>query len=110
MSIKGQRIAVRRSELHTQEDTVALWEVPVIEAVHDEGSVKVLAEVIMADRNLPDAVEEYQRLEARYKRARNDDGSFGDMVVANVYGKHGAGIQALKRAIQGAEVPAESLV
>ena len=109
MSVKGQKIEIRRSELHTVVETVALWEVPVIAAVH-EGDVKVLSDVIMAERSPPEAKEEYERLENRYKRSRNEDGSFGDAVVANVYGKHGAGIQALKRAIQEAEVPEDSLV
>lgn len=110
MSIKGQRVSIRRSELHTVEDTLALWEVPIVDAVHDEGALKVLADVIIADRELPAAKEEYERLENRYKRARNDDGSFGLPVVAVVYGQAGVGLQALKRAIQDAKVEEDSLV
>jgi hypothetical protein len=72
--------------------------------------VKVLAEVVISGRELPDAAEEYQRLENRYKRARNDDGSFGLPVVATVYGQHAAGVQALKRAIADAAVAEDSLV
>lgn len=110
MSIKGQRISIRRSELHTVEDFVPLWEVPVIAAVHDDGAIKVLEEKIMAYRDPPDAKEEYERLEVRYKRARNDDGSQGLPVVATVYGQHAAGLQALKRAIAEAQVEEDSLV
>lgn len=110
MSVKGQRIAIRRTELHTVEDTVPLWEVPVIAAVHDEGAIKVLADVVISDRDLPNAKEEYERLENRYKRARNDDGSQGLPVVATVYGQHGAGVQALKRAVEEAQVEGNSLV
>lgn len=110
MSIKGQVVSIRRSELHTVEDTLALWEVPVVDAVHDEGSLKVVRDVIISGRDLPDAKEEFQRLENRYKRARNDDGSQGLPVVATVYGQHGAGLQALKRAIEEAKVEEDSLV
>lgn len=110
MSIKGQLVSIRRSELHTVEDTLALWEVPVVDAVHDPGSLKVIRDVVLADRELPDAKSEYERLENRYKRARNDDGSFGLPVVATVYGQHGAGLQALKRAIEEAKIEEDSLV
>lgn len=110
MSVKGQHIKIRRSELHTVEEFVPLWEVPVIAAVHDEGAVQVTSEGIIAHRELPDAKEEFERLENRYKRARNDDGSQGLPVVATVYGQHGAGLQTLKRAIADAKVDEESLV
>lgn len=110
MSIKGKLISIRRSELHTVEDTVAAWEVPVIAAVHDDGAVKVIGDVIIASRDLPPAKEEYERLEARYKRARNDDGSQGDPVVATVYGQHALGLQMLGRAISDAKVEDDSLV
>lgn len=110
MSVKAQVISIRRSELHTVEETMPLWEVPVVSAVHDEGAVKILEDVILAKYVLPDAKEEMQRLENRYKRARNEDGSQGLPVVATVYGQHAAGLQALKRAIAEAQVEADSLV
>lgn len=110
MSVKGQKVEIRRSELHTVVETYPLWEVPVVAAVHDDGALKVVADVTLADRELPDAKEEYERLDVRYKRARNDDGSFGLAVVANVYGQHAAGLQALRRAIQDAKVEEDSLV
>lgn len=110
MSVKGQLIAIRRSELHTVRDTLPLWEVPLLAAIHDDGAVQVLEEVIIAHRELPPAKEEYQRLENRYKRARNDDGSQGLPVVATVYGQHAAGVQALGRAISDATVAEDSLV
>src|SRR4051812_18599351 len=110
MSIKAQKISIRRSELHTLEDTLPTWEVPLLEAVHDASAVRVLSEVVLAERELPDPGEEYQRLENRYKRARNEDGSFGLPVVATVYGQHAAGVQALGRAIADAKVAEDSLV
>lgn len=110
MSIKGQFISIRRSELHTVTDTLPLWEVPVVSAVHDDGAVQVLKDVIITGRELPDAKEEMERLEVRYKRARNDDGSQGLPVVVTVYGQHAAGLQTLKRAIQEAKVEEDSLV
>jgi len=110
MSVKGQKVSIRRSELHTQQDIVPLWEVPILAAVHDEAAVQVLEEVTIAHREMPDAKEEYERLENRYKRARNEDGSQGLPVVATVYGQHAAGVSALKRAISEAEVAEDSLV
>lgn len=110
MSVKGQVISIRRSELHTVHDTLPLWEVPVVSAVHDDGAVQVIRDVVIADRQLPDVKEEMERLEARYKRARNDDGSLGLPVVIAVYGQHAAGLQTLKRAIQEAKVEEDSLV
>lgn len=110
MSIKGAIVSIRRSELHTVQDTVALWEVPVIAAVHDDGAVQIVKEIVIANRELPNVKEEMERLEARYKRARNDDGSQGDLVAHNVFGKHAAGLQTLKRAIQEAKVEEDSLV
>lgn len=109
MSVKGQKIEIRRSELHTVIETYPLWEVAVIAAVH-EGDVKVLEDVTLSERELPDAKEEFDRLENRYKRSRNEDGSFGLPVVATVYGQHGAGVAALKRAIAEATVAEDSLV
>jgi hypothetical protein len=110
MSVTAKKVAIRRSELHTVERIVPLWELPLLEAIHAVGAVVPLEDVVLADRDLPDAQTEYERLEARYKLARKDDGSIGDAVVADVYGKHGAGIQALKRAIAEAEVEEDSLV
>lgn len=110
MSVKGHKVTIRRSELHTVEDTLPLWEVAVVAAVHDEGALKIVGNVVIQGRDLPDPREEYERLEARYKRSRNDDGSFGPPVVATVYGQHGAGLLALKAAINEAAVEAESLV
>ena len=110
MAVKGKKIQIRRSELHTVEDVMPLWEIPILIAVHEDGGVKELEDAIIAGRDLPDAKEEYERLEARYKRARNEDGSLGGFVVAEVYGKHGAGIQALRRAISEAAVEEDSLV
>jgi len=109
MSVKGQKISIRRSELHTAEEVMPLWEIPIVAAVHD-GQIAIREDVIIAERDLPNAAEEFERLENRYKRARNEDGSFGLPVVATVYGQHGAGIQALKRAIAEAAVEADSLV
>lgn len=109
MSVKAQEIQIRRSELHTVVETYPIWEVAVVAAVH-EGDIKVLKDTVLSERNLPDAKEEFERLENRYKRARNEDGSFGLPVVATVYGQHGAGVQALKRAIAECTVEEDSLV
>jgi hypothetical protein len=110
MSVKGQKIEIRRSELHTVVATLPLWEIPVVAAVHDEGALKVVGDVVIAHCDLPDAKEEFERLSNRYKLARNDDGSFGLPVVATVYGQHAAGVSALKRAIAEAQTEADSLV
>ena len=110
MTVRAQKISIRRSELHTVQDIIPTWEVPLLEAVHEDNAVQIIENVVIAGRELPNEKEEYERLENRYKRARNDDGSYGLPVVATVYGQHAAGIQALKRAISEAAVSEDSLV
>lgn len=109
MAVKGAIIEIRRSELHTVQDHVPMWEIPVIEAVHALG-IKLIEEKILAHVEAPEAGDEYTRLENRYRRSRNEDGSQGIPVVAQIYGMHAAGVQALGRAIDSAKLAADSLV
>lgn len=108
MSIKTQKVRIIRSELHQVVDDYPTWEVPLLEAVHD--AVQIIGEGIQSGRELPDAKEEYQRLETRYPRQKNDDGSLGLPSVAAVYGQSTVGVQALKRAINEAAVSEDSLI
>lgn len=107
-SIKVATLRIVKNELCTLQETVPLWEVPLLEALH--GTVETLSQSVQSGRDAPEAADEYTRLENRYQRTRNEDGSFGIPTVAAVYGQHGAGISMLKRAIAEATVGEDSLV
>lgn len=97
--VKYVRVHVRRSELHTTETAVPLWELPVLQAVH--GDVTVIGETLV-EREPPSASEEFERLLKRYKQSRTDDGALSLPYVATVYGQFGVGEKALERAIREA--------
>jgi|SRR5882724_5347457 len=96
MAIQFITMRIRRNELSTLEESYASWEIPLIEALFDQaeriGSFTV-------DRDAPDALEEYQRLEGRYQRPTGEDGTPGLPLVQSVYGAHAPGLANLKRAI-----------
>lgn len=108
MSIRTQKVRITRSELHSIVEDYPTWEVPLIQAVHEQ--VQVIGEGVRSGGVLPNPEEEYERLNNRYPRQKNDDGSLGIASVAAVYGHHQVGVQALKRAIKEAEMPEDSLV
>jgi len=101
MAIKFVKVRVHRGEgnIHQVVDNFAAWEVPILEAVHT--AVEVLGEIVV-NRAPPEAADEYGRLEARYGRSENDDGSKGIPFVAAVYGQHAVGVAALRREIAAA--------
>lgn len=101
--LKFQTLAIRISERHTQQVTVAEWEVPLLEIVHSD--VSVVSESLVK-RDPPAAEDEYVRLQNRYKSSVNEDGSKGLPYIATVYGQFGIGTKALGRAIEAATVDA----
>lgn len=100
MAIKYVQVKIRRNELHTLEDSYPTWELPILEAMHGSG-VTVTKEFAVT-RDTPTAEEEYQRLDNRYRRMENEDGSKGMPYVAAVYGQHALGINRLREAIEAA--------
>lgn len=99
MAIKYVKVKVIRSELHAVIDSYPEWEIPILEAMHQ--AVERIGEVVH-NVDTPDAEGEFERLKNRYGRSENEDGSRGIPYVASIYGQHGAGIQALRRAIEAA--------
>lgn len=89
-------VKVTRDTNHSQTDTVNPWEVPILELVHDSGNVVPQGEVDIAERELPDAVDEFQRLKTRYGK----DVETGLFIVEAVYGQSRAGLTALKAEIE----------
>lgn len=86
------------SELHTQQLIVAPWEVPVLQAVHGSNDVTVVGEKDVK-REPPDPADEFERLRNRY---RAPSGENAIPYVVQVYGSHGAGVNALAEAIDKA--------
>lgn len=102
MKIKHSVVDIRRSELSTIRVIVPNWEVPVLEALHG-GGVTIIQEQEV-EREAPDARAELERLAGRYGKERKEDGSLGDPIAVNVYGKHQAGIMSMQQNINAAVV------
>ena len=101
MTIKAVEVKIRRSELTEPVAIYSVWELPILEAAHIQ--VTVLRELEIS-RTPPDAQDEYTRLENRYGRTVNEDGSRGLPYVAAIYGQFNAGVQKLADAIKHATV------
>jgi len=97
-------LLVRDAALHIPE-TVAAWELPILEAVFE--SVKVNGEFLVT-RDAPEVEDEFMRLNNRYGRSENEDGSKGLPYVEAVYGQHGIGHARLAEAIKAATVEADA--
>lgn len=101
MSIKALEVRIVRNELATFVEFFPAWELPILEAMHQ--SATVIGEST-TDRDAPDVQEEYKRLETRYGRTTNEDGSRGLPYVAAVYGQFNVGYSRLGDAIRAATV------
>lgn len=101
MAIKYVKCKVIRSELHQVVDNYPEWEVEILEAIHQ--GVERLGDMVH-NRAAPDAEDEFERLNKRYGRSENEDGSRGIAYVAAVYGQHNVGVNSLRRAIGKATV------
>lgn len=107
MAIQYVNVSIRRDELTTIKECVPEWEVPLLQVVHGEGVSIITTEGDpVANRESPNVGEEFERLAARYKRSRNEDGSPGEVVVAAVYGNFKNSPQ-LAAAIKAATVKAK---
>ncbi len=87
--------------------TVAEWELPIIQAIHNE--VTELSDVVV-DREPMSVSGEYNRLSLCYGSERQEGGITGVSYVESVYGQHAIGQQALKRAMEGARLPSNTPV
>jgi hypothetical protein len=96
------KIIIHKNELTHVAKSVPPWEVPLIDAIH-KGAIKQVGETDSFDP-LPDAKSEYARLERCYREFRDDNGDYtGETVVGAVYGRFGAGIANLAKAIADSE-------
>jgi len=110
MKTKFLEVLIRRDATLAIPQTVAAWEVPLLEAAHD--TVEVVGERIL-DRGPPETDDEFVRLGNKYGRSENEDGSKGLPFVEAVYGQHGIGRGRLAEAIKAATVaeePVEALL
>lgn len=102
---KTQKVSVKRNETSSIVDTFPLWEIPILQAVHNEVE---LLEMGVSSRVAPAAEEEYVRLENRYKYTTDDNGARGISFMGAVYGQHGVGLERLQAAIDKATVSEEA--
>ncbi len=108
MKIRYQEIEVRmHSGNAIVRITVPEWEVPVVQAIHPE--VSVIRDVVR-EREAPSVSSEMTRLQAAYGAERQEGGFTGVTFAESVYGQHAVGTNALKRAMQGAVLPASTPV
>jgi hypothetical protein len=92
-------VEIRRNEGATISNSFPEWEVPILRVVHGDDAVKEIGDRLV-NRDLPDAQDEFVRLNDRYKRSRADDGSQSTPFVHMVYGQFPQ--QKLAQAIQDA--------
>jgi hypothetical protein len=108
MKFRYKKIKIRMQQGASElEKIVPEWEVPIVQAVHPE--VSEVSDVVVESAALS-VSEEYQRLQNAYGAEREEGGLTGMAYIEAVYGQHGAGQQALKRAMQGAILPASAEV
>lgn len=86
---------VTRDTNHSTTNDYAPWELPILEHLYDSGNVEVTGEKIVADRELPEASDEFARLEARYGK----NSETGVPHIEEVYGRGNQGIKALAELI-----------
>lgn len=86
---------------------VPVWEVPVLEAIHND--VSVVREIVV-ECPTPSSDAEYDRLLAAYGNIVNEDGTIGQPCVTAVYGSLGEGRRRLRAAMQEAVLPADTEV
>lgn len=93
-------VKVKRDTNTVHHKVVPAWEVPVLEFIFEEGNIEHtdLTEDVPG-REYPDPAFEFDRL----TRAYGADPQSGVAYVASVYGQAGAGIRALKAAINAAK-------
>lgn len=96
-------VDIRRNETMHLRQSYAQWEIPILKAVHGDDAVTEVGEKLV-DRPPPEPQDEFVRLNDRYKRSRNEDGSLGTPFVHQVYGE--LGVDRLAVAISEAVVDA----
>lgn len=102
-------VEIRRNEGATIQNGFPQWEIPLLKMVHGEDAVKEVGEKLV-DRELPDPNDEFARLTDRYKRSREDDGSYGPPYTHQLWGQ--MGVARLAEEIQKAhrEAPEGDLI
>lgn len=82
------KVRVARSEAFVQTVTVGAWEVPLLRAVHGEGTVQIIGEQDDKRREYPDAATEFERLSTKYGSPGGSTTSYAQAI----YGHDGAGL------------------
>lgn len=97
------RVEIRKNEGATLNEAYPDWEIPILQVVHGIDNVKIVGDKLV-DRPVPDAHDEFQRLNNRYRRSRDENDNLSTPYVHMVYGQ--MGVQKLAEAIEKAVVEA----
>lgn len=98
--LKYVNVRVERSEHLSIPDRVPEWVVGILAFIHGEEKVVVESEVVIEVKEVPNAAEEYDRLERCYGADVKTEKSF----VSEIYGAPPRGINELAKAIADATV------
>lgn len=96
-------VLVKRSEHLAIPRAVGAWEVPILELVHGSDKIEVLDEVTEVDRELPEPLAEFERLERRYGRDEESGRSWVSQAYAGA-----RGISDLERAMKESQAAVEA--
>lgn len=88
-------VTVTRDTNHSTSNDYAPWELPILEHLYDTGNVEVGSEKIVKDRELPEAGDEFARLDGRYGK----NSETGVPHVEEVFGRGNQGVKALAELI-----------
>jgi hypothetical protein len=96
--MRNQKVKVKRDTQTVHNQSVAPWEIPILEFMFENGNVEALEEFEETERDWPDPGAEFHRLETVYGR----DPETQIHNVASVFGNSRQGVRALGRAIEEA--------
>lgn len=103
MKIKYQELEIRmQSGASSVRKSVPLWEVPVLQAIHDE--IQIIRDIVV-EQDPPSVSGEMGRLINAYGAEREEGGITGIAYAESVYGKHAIGLESLRNVMQRSVLP-----
>lgn len=103
--MRFERVMIKRDTNTVHNRAVPSWEIPVLEFLFEDGNVTPTGVFEQVAIEYPEANTEFHRLTQCY----GADPQSGTPYVAAVYGNAGAGIRALRKAIEEAKTEDEAV-
>jgi hypothetical protein len=107
--LKHVTVDIRRNENTTIRGSYPAWEVPILQVVHGADNVQIIQDKLV-NRTPPEAKDEFDRLDQRYRRSRDESGAQSTPYVHMVYGELGVAKLAAAIAAAVTEAPDGDLV